>query len=122
MSKINNPPNGPIKGRNFTFSFIISNRGVLRKYFLRKKTLGILVFLLYPWKFQTRQSFTYLWELHKIVLRPKPGTLEIPNNLFLITPGNSQLFLINPWKFHFPLPQYPLEIPYSHPPPPCKTQ
>ena len=44
VSKINNPPNanGLIKGGNFTrLSFIISNRGVLRKYFFRKK----------PWEF-----------------------------------------------------------------------
>ena len=42
VSKINNPPNGLVKGGNFTrFSFIISNRGVLRKYFFRKK----------PWEF-----------------------------------------------------------------------
>ena len=42
VSKINNPPNGLVKGGNFTrFSFVISNRGVLRKYFFRKK----------PWEF-----------------------------------------------------------------------
>ena len=69
VSKINNPPNGLVKGGNFTrFSFVISNRGVLRKYFFRKKPLGILVFVLYSWKFQARQSFIYLWELHKTVL------------------------------------------------------
>ena len=47
VSKINNPPNGPITGGNFTFSFIISNRGVLRKYFLRKNP-GNFSFLTLP--------------------------------------------------------------------------
>ena len=54
-------------------------------------------------------------KLHKIVLhsseilRPEttktPG--EIPHDFFLITPGNSTLFLINTWKFHLLFLQYP---------------
>ena len=37
--------------------------------------------------------------------KAKPRLLEITHDFFLITPGNSTLFLINPWKypwkFHF---------------------
>ena len=36
------------------------------------------------------------WKFHKIVLHP----LAIPHDFFLVTPGNSTLFLINPQKFH----------------------
>ena len=44
-------------------------------------------------------------KFYKIVLdplkipRPKPSPLEIPDYFFLVTLGNSSLFLINFWKF-----------------------
>ena len=112
MSKINNPPNGPIKWGKILQYFLLyfqyraipeKNRRVLRKYFFRK-TLKILIFLLYPWKFQTKQRFTS-GNSTKFCSGLKPKTLEIPHTLFLMTLGNSQLLLINPGRnstFHFP--------------------
>ena len=50
---------------------------------------------------------------HKIVLHPleiqslKIKTVEIPDDIFLITPANSTSFLIEPWNFHILLFQYP---------------
>ena len=38
-------------------------------------------------------------------LDQKPRSMEIPHNLFLITPGNST-FLINTWNFHILFLQY----------------
>ena len=36
-----------------------------------------------------------------LLFRLKTKTLgEISHDYFLVTPGNSMLFLINPWKFH----------------------
>ena len=52
--------------------------------------------------------------LHPLdILRPKTKTsgnctsYVVPTSFFLITPGNSMLFLINPWKFHWLFLQYP---------------
>ena len=66
------------------------------------------------------------WMLHKIVLDPleipiqgqKQRPLEIPHYFFLVTLGNSTLFLINTWKFDMLFLWYLLEIPYPQPPPP----
>ena len=76
--------------------------------------------LLYPWKFQTKHKaspletsqncVTHLGNL-KTGLKPRP---LIPYDFLLIIPGNSTLFLINPWKIHL-LSSIPLEIPYSQP-------
>ena len=115
MSKINNPPNGPVKWGKILQYFLSYFQywavpektewcGV-EKILFKKKTLKILIFLLYPWKlFQTKQNFTS-GNSTKLCLGLKPRTLEIPHNLFLITLGNSQLLLINPGRnstFHFP--------------------
>ena len=68
-----------------------TNRGVEDILFsFLKKTLELLIFLLYLWKFQTKQSSTP--KLHKIVLwkfqgqrwRP-PSPLEISHDFFLVT-------------------------------------
>ena len=69
---MSNPPNGPVKWGKilqdvllYIFSVLDyipeknKQRGV-EKIPFQKKTLDILVFLLYPWKFQTKQSFTSL--------------------------------------------------------------
>ena len=37
----------------------------------------------------------------------KPRHLEIPHDVFLITPKNATLFLNNPWKFYLLFLQYP---------------
>ena len=66
---------------------------------------NFLGFLLYPWKYQTKQSFTPR-NSTKLCYTPqklyglKPRPLEIPYEFFLIPPGNSTLFLISPWKFY----------------------
>ena len=51
-------------------------------------------------------------KLHKIVLHPSEilRPLEIPHDFFLIAPGNSPQFLINPWKFHLLFFQYPCKF------------
>ena len=59
-----------------------------------KNSLGFFIFLLYPWKFQTKQLNP--WIFHKIVLDP----LEIPR------PKEK-----TPWKFHIIFSCSPLEIP-----------
>ena len=52
-------------------------------------------------------------KFYKIVLdplkipRPKPSPLEIPDYFFLVTLGNSSLFLINFWKFRMLFFWYP---------------
>ena len=77
----------------------------LRTYFLNSPIpLEMLGFLLHPCEFQTKQSFT-LRNSTKFCETPrkfqglKPRPLEILHDHFLITSGNSTLFLINPWKF-----------------------
>ena len=89
---------------------------------LRTNPLEFLSFLLYPRKFQNKTSphpphKTVLYSLE--ILRPKtktPGLLEIPHDFFLITPGNSSLFLSNPWKFHLLFLQYPQKFHILNPP------
>ena len=63
------------------------------------KNPGIFRFSLYPWKFQTKQSFsprnsTQLCITPSEILRTKTKT---PGNT---TPRNSMSVLTNPWKFH----------------------
>ena len=75
------------------------------------KTCLILCFLLYPWKFQTKQSFSprnstklcYTTQKFK-GLKPRP--LEIVDNFFLIILGNFTSLLIKPWKFYLLFLQY----------------
>ena len=68
--------------------------------------------LFYPWKFQTKQVFTPR-NSTKLYYTPrkfeglKPRPLKIPNDLFLIAPRNSMLFLINPLGIHLLFLQYP---------------
>ena len=70
-----------------------------------KPPLEFLGFLLYPWKLQTKQSFTPR-NSTKLCYTPqkfwglKPRLLKIPLDFFLITP-------INPWKIHLLFLQYP---------------
>ena len=76
-----------------------TNRGVLRKYFCRKKNPGYFSFLTTPGSFRQNKA-SPLWELHKIVLRPKTKNL-----------GNStQFVLVHPRKFPAVF-NYSLEIP-----------
>ena len=81
------------------------NRGGGRGYTFMKPLLEFFnFFLLYPWKFQTKQSSTpgYSTTLCYITWKfqgQKQRPLEIPH-FFLATLGNSTLFLINPWKLH----------------------
>ena len=70
-----------------------------------KTPLEFLGFLLLPMEIPDKAR-PHLQKLHKIVLhplkilRPKTKTLgEVPHDFFLITPGNSPLFLINPGKY-----------------------
>ena len=83
----------------------------LRTYFF-EHPLEFLGFLLYPWKFQKKQRFT-LRKSTKLCYTPrkfqglKLRPLEIPHDFFLIDPGNSALFLINPCNFHSLFLQYP---------------
>ena len=66
--------------------------GGVRIYFF--ENLEFFIFLLYSWKFQTKQS-SNPGIFHKIVLDP----LKIPRPKTK-TPGNSTSVLINTWKFH----------------------
>ena len=52
------------------------------------------------WIFQVLDPF---WKFQGQKQRP----LEIPHNFFLITLGNSTLFLINLWKYHMLFLSYP---------------
>ena len=89
-----------------------NKKGELRTYFSETSPLELLGFLLYPWKFQTKQSFTPR-NSTKLCYTPqkfqdlKPKPLGIPHDFIFITPGNSMLFFINPWKFHLLFLQYP---------------
>ena len=83
----------------------ISQKMVESIYTFLKTPQEFLGFLLYPWKFQTKQSLTLETPQNCIhsseILRLKT---KIPGDFtwfFLITPGNSTLFLINPCIFFF---------------------
>ena len=78
-------------------------------------TLELFIFLLYPWKFQAKQSSTlgYSTKLCKIPWKfqgQKQRLPEIPHYSFLVTLGNSTLFIINPWKFHMLFLWYPWKL------------
>ena len=74
-----------------------------------KTLLEIFIFFTLPLEIADKTKLSP-WIFHKIVLDP----MEIPHYSFLVTPGNSTLFLINHWKFHM-LSLYTLGYP---PPPP----
>ena len=77
-----------------------------------KKPLEFFSFLLYLWKFQTKQSSTP-GNSAKLCFIPwkfqaqKPRPLEIPHDFFLVTLGNSTSFLIKLWKVHMLFLWYP---------------
>ena len=82
-------------------------------------------FLPYPWKFQTRQSFTHgnstklcVGSIREIP-RPKIKTPAPGNSTSLFFLSHPWKFhLINPWKFHtYAISLIPLEIPYPQPTP-----
>ena len=85
------------------------------------KPLGILRFLLYPWKFQTKQGFTLI-NFTKLCYTPqkfqglKLRLLDIPHNVFLMTPRNSTLSLISPPENPAAISSITLEILYPQPP------
>ena len=92
-------------------------------YTFLKKTLESFIFLLYPWKFHTKQSSTpgYSTKLCQIPWNfqgQKQIPLEIPHYFFLVTLGNSTSFLINPWKFHMLFLGYHWEFHILNSPPP----
>ena len=82
-----------------------------------KTSLEFLSFLLYLWKFKTKQSFTPQ-KLHKILLHPSE----------ILRPKikTHMIFFDHPWKFHavfklilevtLAISPIPLEIPYPQPP------
>ena len=92
--------------------------------------LEFFIFLLYPWKFQTKQSCATLFPQNCGKLGPLPfGNSKAKNR----PPGNSKLFyfflvtlrkytglLHNPWKFHkLPLDTPPQGNSISSTQPPC---
>ena len=85
------------------------------------KPLRIFRFLLYPWKFQTKQGFTRV-NFTKLCYTPqkflglKLRLLDIPHNFFLITPRNSTLPLISPPENPAAISSIALEILYPEPP------
>ena len=97
-------------------------RKVLRTYFF-ETLLEFLSFLIYPWKFQTKQINSY--NLYQIVsqlleifrFKIRTTALEIPHDFFLITLRNSMWFLINLWKFHLIFLQNPWKF-HIHTPAP----
>ena len=72
---------------------------------LHQKWYFSFFYLLYPWKFQTKQGSTPGYST-KLCQNPqklqgqKQRPLEIPHYFFLVTLGNSTSLLINPLKFH----------------------
>ena len=64
-----------------------------------EKSPEFLGFLLYPWKFQTKASTLEILEIRTFIileiLRPKTKNPGNSTLFFLITLGNSILFLIN---------------------------
>ena len=81
-------------------------------------------FLLYPWKFQTKQSSTphMHLEISQNCFRSlgnfkakSQDSWKFHITFFFFTVGNSTSFLINPWKLHA-ISLIPLEIPYLQSP------
>ena len=75
----------------------------------RGRGLRTFFFLLYSWKFKTKQSSTpgnstklgwMPWKFQGQKPRPLALSLEILHYFFLVTLGNATLFLISLWKFH----------------------
>ena len=83
---------------------------------------GIFYFFTRPLKFP--EKILNPWIFHKIVLNPgkfqdqKQRPLEIPHYFFLVTLGNSTLFLFDPWKFHMLFLWYPWKFHILNPPSP----
>ena len=70
-----------------------------------KKRLEFVSLSLYPWNFQTKQSFTpgnsaKLCYTTWMFQGQKTIPTEIPHDFFLIIPGNATPFLVDPWNFH----------------------
>ena len=85
-----------------------------RTYFFENPP-GIFRFFTLLWKIKTKQGFiptnsTKLCYTPQKFYCLKPRPLEIPHDFFLITPGNSTLFLINPWKIHLLFLQSPYKV------------
>ena len=62
-----------------------------------KTPLEFLDFLLYPWKFQTKQGLTPAKKLHKIVLHPLEPILVHVNK---VLENPLAISFQYPWKFH----------------------
>ena len=89
-----------------------------------KNTLDFFIFLLYPWKFQTKQSSTphMHLEVSQNCFRSlgnfkakSQDSWKFHITFFFFKVGNSTSFLINPWKLHA-ISLIPLEIPYLQSP------
>lgn len=78
------------------------NRGGWGYKFL-KKTPGSLRFSTLLQEISDKMKF-HRWKFHKVELlhprRQKPRYMEVPNYFFLLTPGNSTSFFIDPSNFH----------------------
>ena len=73
-----------------------------------KKALEFEGFLLYTQKFQTRKGLPLkILENCVALLGSSKGNIKTPGNFFLFTPGNSNLFLVNSWKFNRLFIHYP---------------
>ena len=88
-----------------------------------KNPLEFLDLSLYPWKFQGKQAVAprnsaKLCDTPWKFQGQKPRPMEIPQYFFLITPGISTSFLIDPWNLRMLFLQYPWN-PMSLPLPPC---
>ena len=91
--------------------------------------LEFFIFLLYPWKFQAKQSSTpgnpqiFLTSLgNSKVKNQETKTPGNSTNFSLVALGNSTSFLINPWKFHMLFVWYHCKFHILNPPapsPPC---
>ena len=99
-------------------------RGWWKDILFLKNLLEVLGFLLYPWNFRTKQSFTP-GNSAKLCYTPwrfqcqKPRPVEVPHEFFLISPRDSILFLINHWTFRMLFLQYPWGFHIFASPLPC---
>ena len=90
-------------------------------FFTPPPSLEFLGFLLYPWKVEIKQGFaprnsTKLCYTPRKLYGLKPRPPEIPHDFFLMTPGNSMLFLINSWKTYLLFLLYPWKFHILNPP------
>ena len=77
---------------------------------------------LQPWKFQKNCGIARLcltWQIPWKFQAQKPRPLEILHYFFLVTLGNSSLFLTNPWKFDMLFLWYPWKFHILPPAPSC---